>query len=219
MKKSFAIIGLGRFGLSVAKTLASLKCDVIALDSSSERVNIAAEYITNCVICDATKRENLEELGIGNVDEAVIAIGGNLEATILTTINLKDIGVKRISVRLDDSTYKNVLERLGATEVFTPEDSFGVEFAKQIAKSDNLNDYFEIDKQYGVVEFKVKEDFEAKSIIELDIRKKFDVLVVAIQKGDKISLPFKDDLIEPNTTLFVAGKYEKTLKFESFING
>ncbi len=218
MKKSFAIIGLGRFGLAMAKTLINLKSEVIAMDIDEDRVKKASKFIPHCVICDATKKENLEDLGINNVDEAIVAIGQNLQATILTTINLKDIGVKRVSVRVDDEAYMRVIERLGATEVFIPEEECAVDFAKSVAKSDNIDDYYEIDKHYGIIQFKVSKNFSAKSIIDLDVRKKFDVIVVAINKSGKIILPSSTDLIEPDDILYVVGKYDKTLKFEVFID-
>lgn len=218
MKKSFAIIGLGRFGLALARTLVSLKCDVLGIERNTERANKASKYLPNCVICDATKKENLEELGIKNVDEVIIAIGEHLEATILTIINLKELGVKKISVRVDDAIYESAFKRLGADETFTPEEDFGVEYAKTIAKSNNIEDYFEINDHYGIVKFTVKDDFEAKSIVELDIKRKFDVLIVSIIKNEKTLLPHGEDLIEGGNEIYVVGKYEKTLKFENFIN-
>ena len=144
-KKSFAVIGLGRFGYSVARELANNNADILAIDKSEENVNEVADFINNCAICDSTRKKDLEDLGFKSIDHAIIAIGNNLEASILTTINLKALGVKEITVRVDDSEYKEIFKTLGATGVIIPEEASAISLANRII-SDTILDYYKIDQ-------------------------------------------------------------------------
>lgn len=217
MKKSFVIIGLGRFGLGIVKTLSELKSDVIAIDVDKERVSKAAEYIDHCVICDATKINNLRELGVNNVDHAVVAIGNNLQATLLTTINLKELGIKQITVRVDDVEYVSVMERIGATEVIVPEEASAHALANQIV-SDSILDYHKVEKDFGLIQIKVSPNFNETSLIDLDLRNTFDVNVVGIIRDKKFFIPKGHDLIKPLDIVTVIGKTDRITKFDRFIN-
>ena len=150
-KKSFLVIGLGRFGLSIIKGLAQSTKNVLGIDLDETRVALASQEIENVIVGDCTKKRVLEEIGAKSVSHAIVAIGNNLNATILTTINLKELGVKRITVRLDDEEYVDVIKRLGADEVIVPEVDAGNMFAKQ-AQSDSILDYYEVGDDYGVVQ-------------------------------------------------------------------
>ncbi|KAI4453877.1 aminotransferase class iii [Holotrichia oblita] len=169
MKKTFVVIGLGRFGLAIVKTLSELKCDVLAIDVSEERVSKASAFINHCVICDSTKKESLKELAIGNVDYAIVAIGNNLQATVLTTINLSDLGVKNITVRADDEEHIKIMEKLGATHVMIPEVASAKSLANQLVHNSFL-DYYNIDSEHGIVQIKIPERFRARTLAELDAR-------------------------------------------------
>ena len=154
-KKSFMVIGLGRFGLAVLRELAESSKSVMGVDMDETRVALASQEVENVLVGDSTKKRVLDELGVKSVDHAIVAIGKNLNATILTTINLKELGVKRITVRLDDSEYIDVMKRLGADEVIVPEEESGIMFAKQ-ALSDNMLDYYSVDKNYAVVQIQIR---------------------------------------------------------------
>ena len=117
MKKTFLIIGLGRFGMAVIKTLSELNAEVIAIDVNEKAVEEASRYVEHCAICDSTRIKALEEIDASSYDHAVVAIGNNVQASILTVINLKELGLKKISVRADSEEYAKVLARLGADEV------------------------------------------------------------------------------------------------------
>lgn len=216
-KKSFALIGLGRFGMEIVKTLTQLKCELIAIDVDEARVTKASEYVNHCVICDSTKMINLKELGIGTVDHAVVAIGNNLTATILTTINLKELGVKRVTVRVDEEEYVTVMERIGADEVIFPEEASAISLANQII-SDNVLDYYRIDKDYGVVQIKVNPSFIEKSLIELRARELFDINIVGITRNGRFFLPKGTDTVKPDDTIMIIGKQENVVNFEQFIS-
>lgn len=217
MKKSFVVIGLGRFGLCIVKTLSQLKCDVLAIDQSNDCVARAAEYIQNCAVCDATKKANLHDLSVQNCDHAIVAIGNNLQATILATINLHELGVKKITVRVDDEEYIPVVTRLGATDIIIPEESAAISLSHQIV-SDNILDYYKIKKEYGVSQLKVKSSFEPTILIDLDTRNKFDVNIVGIIRNDDFFIPRGTDKIIPYDVLLVVGKANKVLKLDQYIN-
>lgn len=217
MKKSFAVIGLGRFGLSIVKTLSELKCDVLAIDQDNERVSKASEYIQNCAVCDATKKVYLHDLAVQNVDHAIVAIGNNLQATILATINLHELGVKKITVRVDDEEYISVVNRLGATDIIIPEESAAVSLAHQIV-SDNILDYYKIKKEYGVSQLRVKKGFNPIVLIDLDSRNKFDVNIVGIIRKEDFFIPRGTDKVIGEDILLVVGKATKVLKLDQYLN-
>ena len=126
MKKTFVVIGLGRFGFNVAKTLAEMNSDVLAIDVNEESVRNISKYVEHCVITDGTKFDALNELGVGQIDHAVVAIGNNLQASVLTVVNLKKLNVRLITVRADDVSQKELFYMLGATEVIIPEEASAV---------------------------------------------------------------------------------------------
>ncbi|HBP43917.1 MAG TPA: hypothetical protein DD621_04540 [Clostridiales bacterium] len=220
MKKSIAVIGLGRFGMSILKTLAESKCDVIGIDNNKDCVAEAGKYVQHVVICDSTKKEHLEELGVQNVNHAVVCIGKNSQASILTVINLKELGVEKISVRVDDEEYIKVMQKLGATEIMFPERDFGIDIAKRISLKDStIEEYYELEDGFVHVKFKVNENFTPIKIKEVKSIVKFEVLVALIIRGDIAILPDGEAEIQPNDTLYVIGKHAKVVKFESYVNG
>lgn len=217
MKKSFVVIGLGRFGSNVARTLAEMKCDVLAIDVKEESVKSVSRQIPHCVIADATKYEVLSELGAGTTDHAVVAIGGNLQASILTIVNLKKLNVKNITVRADVEEHKELFEMVGATEVIIPEEASAVSLANQI-NSDSILDYHIVADDYVMVKIIVGKKFVPKTLIEMDIRNNFDVNIVGIIKNDIFAIPHGTDKINPNDIVVVAGKKPNIRKFDSFLN-
>lgn len=222
MKKSVAVIGLGRFGISVLKTLTQNNIDVIAVDNCKDRVMDASKFLQHCVICDSTKLDNLKELGINNVNHAIVCIGKNIQSSILTLINLKELGVEKVTVRVDAEEYIKVMTQLGADEVIFPEHDFGIDFAKRVSMGDNnVKSYFDLDDNNGLIVFKVKESFKPKTVAELSTLSKFEVMIVTITKNNsnRSDLVSGETLIEPNDTLCIVAKYEKAIKFEDYING
>lgn len=217
MKKSFIVIGLGRFGASVARTLAGLNCDILGVDISEDCVSEIVEDVEHCVIADSTKIATLKELGAASIDHAVVAIGNNLEASILTTMNLKALGVKNITVRSDSKAYTEMYERLGATEVIIPEEDSANSLANQIA-SDAILDYYQVDKNYVIVQIQVGKNFPAQSLIDLNLRNKFDVNIVGIIHEDKFYIPRGTDYLMPEDIMVLVGTKQKIRKVDTFIN-
>ena len=216
-KKSFMVIGLGRFGANIAKVLANMDADVLAIDIDEDSVTKIAQYVPHCVVADSTKPHVLKELGASQIDHAVVAIGNNLQASILTVLNLKNLGVKKITVRADEEGHKEVYRMLGASEVIIPEEATALSLANQIM-SDSILDYYQLAENYTMVKIFVGDGFEPKSIIDMNVRVLFDINIVGVIKNDRFAIPKANDLIVPGDVLVVVGTKENYQKFESFLN-
>ena len=216
MRKKVLVIGLGRFGLALAKSLNEVNTDVLALDIDQERVEKASEYLQYCEICDTSKIDVLEEIDAKSFETAIVSIG-NLQSTFLTVANLSELGVKRIYVRLESGEYEKVLRRLGATDVIVPEVSAATNLAHEII-SKNVLDYYQIEKDYGVVQVLISNNFESKTLIELDIRNKFDVNIVGILRKNHFFIPKGTDTINAGDTVLIVGRDNNIKKFEEEIN-
>lgn len=216
-KKSFMVIGLGRFGANIAKVLANMDAEVLAIDIDDDSVTKIASFVPHCVVADSTKPNVLKELGAAQIDHAVVAIGNNLQASILTVLNLKNLGVKKITVRADEEGHKEVYRMLGASEVIIPEEATALSLANQIM-SDSILDYYQLAENYTMVKIFVGDGFEPKSIIDMNVRVLFDINIVGVIKDDKFAIPKANDLIVPGDVLVVVGTKENYQKFESFLN-
>ena len=218
--KNYLVIGLGRFGSKVATTLADMGYEVLVIDKNEESVQGVSRKIPRCVIADATKKNVLQEfIGKDGVDVAVVAIGNNLQASILSIVNLKNLGVKKIAVRADSFDYKELFEMVGATDVIIPEESSAISLANQIT-SDTIVDYYKVSGSYGMYKLEVGEKFKAKSLIDLNLRNAFDINIVGIIKENgEFFIPRGSDLLTPGDTVVVVGIKEKIDKFATFVNG
>ncbi len=217
MKKTFLIIGLGRFGMAVIKTLSELNAEVIAIDVDEKAVEAASKYVEHCAICDSTRIKALEEIDAASYDHAVVAIGNNIQASILTVINLKELGLKKVSVRADSEEYAKVMARLGADEIIIPEVDAAVSFANQII-SDTILEYYPISNDFSMAKISIGNDFTEQSILELDVRNKFDINIVAITRDNKFFPAKANDIIKKGDVLTVFGKSSKINKFDHFLN-
>ena len=218
IKKRFMVIGLGRFGANVAKTLASMNCDVLAMDVKEESVEAVAKDVAHCVIADATKMNVLVELGAANIDHAVVAIGNNLEASILTVVNLKNIGVPKITVRADNEEYKKIFSLIGATEVVIPEEESAISLAHQI-RSASILDYYIIKNDYVMAQIKVStKQLEGKTLKELDVRNTFNVNILGITRKGEFFIPAWNDMILESDVVAIVGKNSDVRKVDNFLN-
>ena len=213
--KSIIVIGLGRFGLQLAKSLSSQdKKDIIAIDISEEMVQRASEFLEHCYICDATNISALKELGVSNVDEAIVAIGEDLEASILTVSNLKNLGVEKIIVRADQTDHVDIFTRLGATEVVVPEISAGETLANKLI-SDSFLDYYKVQGDYGIVRISVEITTPTPTLKEINTPTEYKVSLVSILRNKEIIIPTGDDNIQPGDIIFVIGKTKHIMIFEN----
>lgn len=208
MRKQFVVIGLGRFGTSVAKTLSELGHDVLAIDNHESAVQEVMNDVTHAVQADARDEETLRALGVRNFDAAVVAIGDNLETNILVTIMLKEIGVGYVVAKAQTSLHGKVLERVGADKIVFPEKDMGVRLAHNLVAS-NVLDFIELSPDYSIMEIKTPAQFFNKSLGELNLRAKYGISVMTIKKpAEVVVAPGADALIEQGDTLVVISRYE-----------
>ncbi|GKV66046.1 MULTISPECIES: potassium channel family protein [Sporosarcina] len=214
MKKEFVVIGLGRFGGSIVRELIELEADVMAIDISQERVEEYANIATQAVAVDTTDEAALRSLGIRNFEHVVIAIGENIQSSILTTLILKEIGVQRITVKAQNDYHEKVLRKIGADQVVHPERDMGKRIANNLV-SNNILDYLELSDEYSIVEIQANNYIAGSSLIDLDIRAKYGVNIVAIKRGTHILVsPQAIEQIEVNDVLIVIGSDLDIHRFE-----
>lgn len=187
-RRQFAVIGLGRFGQHVATRLAELGCEVLAIDNREETVREIADLVTHAVQIDATDKQALLAVGIRNIDCAIVAIGDNMEANILVTLLLKELGVKEIVVEALSVLHGKVLEKIGATRVVYPEKDMGIRLAESLV-APNVLDYLEFSTGQKLIEYQAPESFYNYTLRELDIRAKYGFDVIAIRRKKAVKKP------------------------------
>ena len=218
MRKTFIVIGLGRFGSNIAKNLVDMNCDVLAVDIDEDSVSQISRYVPHCVIADATKESVLMELGVSSIDHAVVAIGNNLQASILTIVNLKKLGVKKITARADVEGHREVFMTLGATEVIIPEEASATSLANQII-SDSFLDYYPLTGSYAIVKLTISNEIK-ENLKDLDLRNNYDVNIVGmIKTNGEFFIPRGTDKFNVGEVVVVVGTRSKIKKFDELLNG
>lgn len=213
-KKQFAVIGLGRFGGSIAKTLSEMGYEVLAIDCNEQRIQDFSNIVTHAVEADATDEQALKVLGIRNFDVVVVAIGDNIQASILTTLILKEMGVKKIVVKAQNELHGKVLYKIGADKVVFPERDMGIRVVHNLISS-NILDIIELADDYSIVEINAGEYFAGKTLKELNIRAKFGCTIMAIKSGDHINIaPLAGDRIHEGDILVVIGHNDDIKRLE-----
>lgn len=204
MKKTVAILGLGLFGASVAKTLARQEVDVIAIDSNMERVEEVMDYVEHAVKGDFTKIDHLTQAGVDGADIAIIASGERLESSIMAVLNLKKIGVKEVIVKTKNADYLEVLKKVGADRVLLPEVEIGKRIANEIAKH-SIIDSLAIDENYNIIEVHPLKEWIGKTFDEADLRTRYGFNVLAIKEvgTNKMETRIVPDRIISDGDLFV----------------
>lgn len=214
MKKEFAVIGLGRFGGSICKELVKQGMEVLAIDIDEERVNEYAEIATHAVVADTTDENVLKKLGIRNFEHVIVAIGDNIHASILTTLILKELGVKKITVKAQNDLHEKVLKKIGADQVVHPERDMGIRIVMNLV-SNNVLDYLELSDEYSVVELIAGSNVDGKTLSELDIRAVYGVNIVAVKRGDSIIVsPKASEQLLKDDILVVIGAYDDINRLE-----
>lgn len=203
--KSYVVIGLGRFGSSLAKQLCKLGAEVLALDVKPDLVQQVAGDVTHAVVGDAQDKEVLRALGVRNLDCAVIAIGDNLAASVLITMNLKELEVPFIVCKAHDETHRKVLEKLGVDRVVIPEQEYAQRLARTL-NSHNVLDYIELSEDFGILDVPAPKNWIGKSLRELNVRAKLGVNIIAVENEGKTNVsPNADYAIRQGDTLVVLG--------------
>lgn len=204
--KQILIIGLGRFGLHIAKKLQEVHIQVLGVDSNEERVRVALPYVTNAEIGDATNQKFLGSLGVANFDVCIVAIGNDFLASLETTSYLKELGAKKVVARAARDLEENFLLRNGADAVVYPEKSMGNLTAIQWS-SENVLDYIQVSKDFAVFEIELPKDWAGKSIGEIDVRKNFKVNIIAVKNSDQVNVSLDSDYrFSEGESLYIIGK-------------
>ena len=213
-KKEFAVIGLGRFGGSICKALSEEGMEVMAIDLDEDKVNGYSKIASHAVVGDTTDESVLKSLGIRNFDHVIVAIGENIQASILTTLLLKELGVKHITVKAQNNYHEKILNKIGADKIVHPERDMGRRIAHNII-SNNVLDYLELSDEHSIMEIVASQRMNGKSIIDLDIRAKYGINIVAIKRGkDIIVSPHATEVFHNNDILIVIGADPDISRFE-----
>jgi len=215
-KKSFAVIGMGRFGQSVVEELIRKDVDVLVIDKDPEVIAKMSKIATHAVTLDTTDALALKEVGISSIDHVVVAIGEQLQSSILTTLILKDLGVNKITVKVQNEDHAKVVLKLGADEIVQPEQQSGKRLASRIV-SNNVLDYIDLNESHSFIVVYATEKIIDSTIINLDVRNKFNINVVAIRRDGNIIIPTPADVIETNDQLLLIGKNTDLDKFNNWL--
>jgi len=212
MKKTFGVIGLGRFGFYVAKTLAELGAEVIAIDSSEDRVREIADFVTQTYILDAMDEKALKESGINNCDIVIVSIGQNIEANLIVVMILIELGVKEIIAKAVTPLHGKLLEKIGVARVVYPERDMAVRVAHSLLVK-NVLEEIPLTSKYGIYEITAPSEFVGKSLKELHLRRRFNLNVLAIRRdGDLLVNPTSEDIINKGDILLLLGETEGIVK-------
>ena len=203
--KSYVVIGLGRFGQTLARQLCMLGAEVLAIDVHQELVQQVADDVTHAVVGDAQDKDVLRALGVRDFDCAVVAIGSNLAASVLTVMNLQELEVPYIICKAHDETHSRVLEKLGVNKVVIPEQENATRLARSL-NSHNVLDYIELSEDYGILELPAPKGWIGRTLKELNIRAKLGVNIIAVESGEKTNVsPSADYLVLEGDIMVILG--------------
>ncbi len=218
MKKEFVVIGLGRFGGSICRELSEQGMEVMAIDLDEDRVNEFAAIASHAVVADTTDESVLKSLGIRNFDHVIVAIGDDIQSSILTTLMLKEAGVKKVTAKAQNDYHEKVLLKIGADQVVHPERDMGRRIAHNIV-SNNVLDYLELSDEHSIMEIIANESLAGNTLIDLDIRARYGINIVAIKRGKDIFVsPQADEPIQLNDVLIIIGADKDIDRFERKMN-
>ena len=214
INKTYAVFGLGRYGLSVAKELVNNGAEVIAVDLDENVVNTVSNELPYCKCADTTDSEVLKRLGISNVDIVIVAMAGNIESSVMTVMQCKELGVPTVIAKCSNEIHFKILTKVGADKVVFPEKDSGIRMAKNLLSS-GFVDAIELSNDVSMIELDIKKEWVGKNLLELDFRKKYSLNVIAIKEKGKINIniepstPLNDDM-----KLIVIGNKNKILKLK-----
>ena len=216
-KKQYVVMGLGRFGTSVAKQLEANGCMVLAVDRDERRVNNVAEYVTRAMCVDITDEEAILELGLSNFDGAVVSIGHNLDAAIFAVMSAKEQGIPKVIAKAYDETQGKILTKVGADEIVYPEREMGYHLAKNLAFG-NFLDAVELTADYSIAEIPILHEWVGKNLKELRLREKYHVNVIAVKRNRDLEItPSADKNFVEDDIVVVLGKNDVLKKLSTYM--
>jgi trk system potassium uptake protein TrkA len=210
--KQFVVIGLGNFGFTVATRLAQIGHEVLAIDSSEARIDAVKDHVTQAIMADAKNKETLKDLVPSTVDAVVVGLGDSIEASVLSVLYLRELGVKRIIAKAASDDHGRILESIGTSEVIYPERNAALRLAEKLNAPTSVIDYIELSPEYSIIDVATPDDFVGKTLKQLQLPKKQGILVIAVRsvlKGGEIQLlPPADFTFDPDSIMTVIGRYE-----------
>ncbi len=214
INKFYAVFGLGKYGLAVAKELIENGAEVLAVDIDENIVNSAIDFIPVCKCADITDPDVIQELGISNADVVIVAMADNLEASVMAITLCKEAGVPTIIAKCASEMHRKIMLKVGADKVVFPENESGIRLAKNLLSS-GFVDIVELSKDVSMVEIDIKPEWVGKSLIDLNLRKKYALNVVAIKNGDSVSIDVDPTLpLKKGTELIVVVNSDKLSKLK-----
>lgn len=214
INKTYAVLGLGRYGRAVAEELVKSGAEVLAVDIDQNNVNNATQTIPVCKCADITEPEAIKRLGISNIDVVIVAMANNLEASVMAITLCKEAGVETVIVKCGNEMHQKIFSRVGADKVIFPEKESGTRLAKNLLTS-GFSEMIELSDDISMVEINIKNEWVGKTLIELSLRKKYSINVVAIRNGDKISTTVDPSLpLEKGMELIVIANTSKLQKLK-----
>ena len=214
MKKTYAVFGLGRYGIAVARELVESGMEVIAIDADQKLVNDMAAFLPVCKCADITDPEVIDRLGIGNIDTVVICMASNLEASVMAITLCKEAGVKNVIAKCGSEMHQKILLRVGADQVVVPENESGIRLAKNMMSSGFI-DMISLSQDVSMVEIDVRVEWVGKNLIELNLRKKYGFNIVALKKNGEVNVSINpEQKLDKNTTLIVIANVSSLVKLK-----
>ena len=211
--RTYAVFGLGRYGRAVARELVDNGVEVIAVDNDQSIVNEVASYLPLCKCADVTDADVLERLGVADLDTVIICMASNLESSVMAVTLCKEAGVKTVIAKCANEMHQKILLRVGADKVLFPENESGIRLAKNLLSSGFI-DMISLSSDVSMIEIDVKAEWVGKNLIQLDLRKKYGFNIVAIKKGDNVTVSIDpEQILDEATTLIVIANTSKLNKF------
>lgn len=213
-KKQFLVLGLGRFGASLARHLCQLGHEVLAVDMREDHVEAIAPYVTQAIQADATNEEALESMGVRNFDAAIVTIGQNIRDSILVSVLCKEKGVPMVMAKAVDDLHAKVLEKVGVDRVVFPEQDMGQRVARSLV-TPGILDLMEISEEYQIAETSVPSAWLNKTLMEINVRRNYGLSVIGIRRGTRfLASPGADTRLEAEDVLIVLGKHQDVIAIE-----
>ena len=209
--KSVLVIGAGQFGTHIAKRMEELRCEVMAVDINEDCINDIMPYVTNAKIGDGTNEEFLRTLGIDDYDVCFVTLGRHFQTSLETTSLLSELGAKKVISRATNDVQMKFLLRNGADEVVYPEKQTAIRIATKYA-SDNILDFFHLEKEYYIYELKVPKDWYGKTLQQIDVRKKYNLNILTLKRSGEVLIPSATTVIQTGDIAFVLGEFKDIQK-------
>ncbi|MBQ8923098.1 MAG: TrkA family potassium uptake protein [Oscillospiraceae bacterium] len=202
--KSVLIIGAGQFGCHIAKRMREMRCEIMMIDTSEERINSILPYVTDAQIGDSTNADFMGTLGIPDFDVCIVTISGNFQNSLETTALLKELGARKVISRAQNDVQEKFLLRNGADETVYPEKQTAVRLATRAA-SDDILDYFQMDEAMAIYEISVPRAWDGETVAHLDIRRKYHLNIIAVREENGLSIPMADTVMHADDSVLVIG--------------